>query len=57
MVLHSYGRLMLNGRFMGLCSLIALGMTRSFATSGGSSFIFITHFGLSEQEVQLFFRV
>lgn len=54
-VIHSYGRLMLNARFIGLCFLIALGMTPLFCYIGGSSFIFITHFGLSEQEFSYFF--
>lgn len=54
-VLGSYGRLMCNIRFMGLCSLIALGMTPLFCFIGGSSFIFIRHFGLSEQTYSYFF--
>lgn len=54
-VLGSYLRLMCNPRFMGLCALIALGMTPLFCFIGGSSFIFVTHFGLSEQEYSYFF--
>lgn len=38
-VLQSYGRLMVNRRFIGLCFLIALGMTPLFCYIGGSSFI------------------
>jgi DHA1 family bicyclomycin/chloramphenicol resistance-like MFS transporter len=54
-VLRSYVRLMGNLRFMPLCSLIALGMTPLFCFIGGSSFIFIDQFGLSEQVFSYFF--
>ena len=54
-VLRSYVRLMGNLRFMTLCSLIALGMTPLFCFIGGSSFIFIDQFGLSEQVYSYFF--
>ncbi len=54
-VLGSYARLIGNARFMALCSLIALGMTPLFCFIGGSSFIFVTHFGLSEQVYSYFF--
>lgn len=54
-VLGSYVRLMGNPRFMTLCTLIALGMTPLFCFIGGSSFIFVTYFGLSEQEYSYFF--
>ena len=54
-VMGSYVRLMCNPRFMTLCTLIALGMTPLFCFIGGSSFIFVTYFGLSEQEYSYFF--
>jgi DHA1 family bicyclomycin/chloramphenicol resistance-like MFS transporter len=54
-VLASYGRLMCNLRFMTLCALVALGMTPLFCFIGGSSFIFVIHFGLSEQVYSYFF--
>jgi len=54
-VMGSYLRLMCNPRFMALCTLIALGMTPLFCFIGGSSFIFVTYFGLSEQEYSYFF--
>ena len=54
-VLTAYVKLMGNLRFMTLCSLIALGMTPLFCFIGGSSFIFIDHFGLSEQVYSYFF--
>lgn len=54
-VLTGYFRLMCNARFMTLCSLIALGMTPLFCFIGSSSYIFVTHFGLSEQVYSYFF--
>jgi DHA1 family bicyclomycin/chloramphenicol resistance-like MFS transporter len=54
-VLISYLRLMSNLRFMSLCTLIALGMTPLFCFIGGSSFIYIDQFGLSEQVYSYFF--
>ncbi|MBU4524864.1 MAG: multidrug effflux MFS transporter [Desulfomicrobium sp.] len=54
-VMGSYLRLMCNLRFMTLCTLIALGMTPLFCFIGGSSFIFVTYFGLTEQEYSYFF--
>lgn len=54
-VLAAYVKLVGNLRFMTLCSLIALGMTPLFCFIGGSSFIFIDHFGLSEQTYSYFF--
>ena len=54
-VLGSYFRLMGNPRFMALCALIALGMTPLFGFIAGSSFIYVTHFGLSEQVYSYFF--
>ncbi|NLW82277.1 MAG: multidrug effflux MFS transporter [Desulfovibrionales bacterium] len=54
-VFGSYLRLMCNLRFMTLCLLVALGMTPLFCFTGGSSFIFISHFGLSEQAYSFFF--
>lgn len=54
-VLRSYLRLMGNGRFVSLCVLIALGMAPLFCFIGGSSFIFINTFGLSEQAYSYFF--
>lgn len=54
-VLNGYLRLMCNLRFMTQCTLIALGMTPLFCFIGGSSFIFVTYFGLSEQEYSYFF--
>ena len=54
-VMGSYIKLMCNPRFMTLCTLIALGMTPLFCFIGGSSFIFVTYFGLSEQEYSYFF--
>ena len=54
-VLKAYVKLVGNLRFMGLCTLIALGMTPLFCFIGGSSFIFIDHFGLSEQAYSYFF--
>jgi DHA1 family bicyclomycin/chloramphenicol resistance-like MFS transporter len=54
-VMASYLRLMCNPRFMTLCTLIALGMTPLFCFIGGSSFIFVTYFGLTEQEYSYFF--
>lgn len=54
-VLGSYFRLMTNARFMSLCALIALGVTPLFCFIAGSSFIYVTHFGLSEQVYSYFF--
>jgi DHA1 family bicyclomycin/chloramphenicol resistance-like MFS transporter len=54
-VLESYFRLMGNPRFMALCALIALGMSPLFCFIAGSSFIYVTHFGLSEQVYSYFF--
>ncbi|MBE1424875.1 DHA1 family bicyclomycin/chloramphenicol resistance-like MFS transporter [Desulfomicrobium macestii] len=54
-VMGGYLRLMCNLRFMTQCTLIALGMTPLFCFIGGSSFIFVTYFGLSEQEYSYFF--
>lgn len=54
-VLAAYVKLIGNLRFMTLCTLIALGMTPLFCFIGGSSFIFIDHFGLSEQVYSYFF--
>jgi DHA1 family bicyclomycin/chloramphenicol resistance-like MFS transporter len=54
-VLTAYMKLIGNLRFMSLCTLIALGMTPLFCFIGGSSFIFIKHFGLSEQVYSYFF--
>lgn len=54
-VLGSYFRLMKNPRFMTLCTLIALGMTPLFCFIAGSSFIYVSHFGLSEQTYSYFF--
>ncbi|WP_028578517.1 multidrug effflux MFS transporter [Desulfomicrobium escambiense] len=54
-VLKAYVKLISNLRFMTLCTLIALGMTPLFCFIGGSAFIFIDHFGLSEQVYSYFF--
>lgn len=54
-VFASYGRLLLNLRFMTLCTLMALGMMPLFAFIGGSSFIYIDHFGLTEQVYSYYF--
>ncbi len=54
-VLSSYRRLAGNVRFMTQCTLIALGMTPLFCFIGGSAFIFVTQFGLSEQTYSYFF--
>ena len=54
-VLRAYVKLIANLRFMTLCTLIALGMTPLFCFIGGSAFIFIDHFGLSEQTYSYFF--
>ena len=54
-VMRGYVKLMCNPRFMTLCTLIALGMTPLFCFIGGSSFIFVSHFGLSEQVYSYFF--
>lgn len=54
-VLSSYFRLMCSPRFIGLCSLIALGMTPLFCYIAGSSYVFITQFGVSEQTYSYFF--
>lgn len=54
-VFASYGRLLLNLRFMTLCVLMALGMAPLFCFIGGSSFIYINHFGLTEQVYSYFF--
>jgi DHA1 family bicyclomycin/chloramphenicol resistance-like MFS transporter len=54
-VFIDYGRLLLNLRFMTLCVLIALGMMPLFCFTGGSSFIYINHFGLTEQVYSYFF--
>ncbi|NLV97958.1 MAG: multidrug effflux MFS transporter [Desulfovibrionales bacterium] len=54
-VLGNYFHLMCNLQFMGLCCLMALGMMPFFCFIGGSSYIFISHFGLSEQVFSYFF--
>lgn len=54
-VLTGYGRLMGNARFMSLCLLMAVGMSPLFCFIGGSSFIYVTHFGLNEQVYSYFF--
>lgn len=54
-VMAGYGRLVLDARFMILCTLMALGMAPFFCFIGGSPFIFINHFGFTEQVYSYFF--
>lgn len=54
-VFVSYLHMMGNVRFMALCALMALGMAPIFCFIAGSSFIYMDHFGLSEQEYSYFF--
>lgn len=56
-VLGGFGRLLTNGRFMGLTFIGALGMASFFAFLANSSFIYIDHFGLTPTQYSLGFSV
>jgi len=56
-VLGGFGRLLRDGRFLGLVFIGALGMSSFFAFLASSSFIYIDHFGLTPTEYSVAFAV
>lgn len=56
-VLGGFGRLLCDGRFLGLVFIGALGMSSFFAFLASSSFIYIDHFGLTPTEYSVAFAV
>jgi MFS transporter, DHA1 family, multidrug resistance protein len=56
-VLSGYGKLLTDGRFLGVTFIGGLGMSSFFAFLASSSFIYVDHFGLTATQYSIAFSV